>query len=258
MGDQLKNALLPGSVLVVNDSTYGEISQDPKHVALLEDTHAVIIPFSVQPVANEQLVETLRAILFASQQLAPNALLVKNPYETASYERADHAIEAFASAKYHALANVARLLGAKEVQVKEVKAERQTSGWKVELRAKFPGASGSAETSNEVTKKIEAQLEAVMKFPGGAPAVVDAAEYLVRRTLAHDQQLRDLVEMRSGTNPITHYTVKLSGMRESSANLKSALKIANAGPVRALDIGGSFTRTVQSISNIEITTVVTF
>src|SRR5690554_2408564 len=99
MDEHPDKALLPGSVLVVDDSTYGEISQDPKYVALLEDAHAMIIPFSAQPVANERLVDTLRTILGMSQQLAPNALLMKNPYETASYELADHAIEAFASAK---------------------------------------------------------------------------------------------------------------------------------------------------------------
>ena len=70
--------------------------------------------------------------------------------------------------------------------------------------------------------------------------------------------MKDLVELRTGTNPISDYKVTLSGTRESAANLRSALKIANAGPVKAVQIGASFLKTANSISSIEITTEVTF
>lgn len=64
--------------------------------------------------------------------------------------------------------------------------------------------------------------------------------------------------MRTGKNPISAYKMTLSGTRESAANLRSAPKIANAGPVKAVEIGASFSKTAELISSIEITTEITF
>ena len=251
-------SVLPRSVLVADDRLYRQISQNSDSVALLEDLDAMVIPYSCHAEVNAQQTAPIREVLLAAGQLTAGALLIKNPYETSSYEFAEFAIETFASAKYHAIANVARLLGAREIHVVEAKVDHNVANWGAGVKGKIPVGGGEAEISHEVTKKLEERLEGHLKFPGSDPAPEDALAYLLRRNLSNDQQLRDLVEMRTGTNLISHYKMTLSGTRESAANLRSALKIANAGPVKAVEIGASFSRTAESISSIEITTEITF
>lgn len=71
-------------------------------------------------------------------------------------------------------------------------------------------------------------------------------------------QLRSLVEMRDGRNLLTRYEFTLSGTRESAANFSSALSIANAGPVKAVDIGVTFAKTVTAIREVEFRTEIEF
>lgn len=250
--------LLPRSVLVADGQLYRNISQSPDSIGLLEDLEAMVIPHSGKAEANEQEVLSVRELLSAAGQLISGTLLIRNPYDAASYEFAEYAIETFAIAKYHALANVARLLGAREVHFLEAKVDHDIAKWGAVATATVPAGGGEAELSNEVTKKLEERLESVMKFEGSGPDPEDALAYLRQRNLSNDQQLRGLVEMRTGTNPLTEYKMTLSGTRESTANLKSALKIANAGPVKAVDIGGSFSKSAEWISSIEITTEIKF
>jgi hypothetical protein len=249
---------LPRSVLVADDALYQRIKSDPDSVGLLNDVDAMIIPFSGRAAAHERESDAIRDVLVAAGQLIPQSLLVKNPYEAASYESAADALLAFASAKYHALANVAKLLGATEVKFVDVKTDQDVTRWGAGLFAKLPVGGGSAKANHDVTKKLGKRLEARMSFPGAAPAPADALAYLSRRNLSNDQQLRDLIEMRTGDNAISSYEIKFSGTRESTANLISALSIANAGPAKAVSIGGDFSRTVSANTSIEITTEIKF
>tara|TARA_R110002124_G_scaffold64556_1_gene176225 strand:- start:3830 stop:4606 length:777 start_codon:yes stop_codon:yes gene_type:complete len=256
---EIENAsVLPRSVLVADNRLYRRIWQDPDSVSLLEDLDAMVIPYSGKPEMNEQQVAAIRGVLIKAGQLTSGVLLIKNPYEAEGYEFAEFAVESFAAAKYHALANVARLLGAQEVRFVEAKVELDDAKWSAGLNVRTPAARGGADLSKEVSKKLKARLEVEMKFPGSDPAPDDALRYLGRRNLSNDQQLRDLVEMRTGSNPISSYKMTFSGTRESAANLKSGLKLANAGPVEAVDIGASFSKTANKLSSVEITTEITF
>lgn len=249
---------LPRSVLIASDGDYSDLAQDPESVLLLDDVDAMVIPYSTNALSNVAETAMIRDVLQAAGQLVPGDLLIKNPYETARYELAEHAIDTFASAKYHVLANVARVLGAREVRFIEAKVDIGTRKWDADAKVKAPVAVVDANISNEVTDKLKQRLEGLMTFPGGTPAPEDALDYLRRRNLSNDQQLRDLIEMRTGVNPISSYKMTFSGTRESAANLKSALKIANSTPVKAVSIGPAFSRSAESISDIELTTEITF
>jgi len=248
----------PRSVLVADDHLYREIAQSPEHVALLEDPEAMVVPYSARPEGNEIEVMAIRDLLVASDQLVSGALLVKDPYENDRYAFADDAVESFASAKYHHLANVARLLGAKEVRFIEARIERDAAASEGGARIKIPGFGAEADRSNEITKKLEDRLQGEMRFAGSEPAVEEAIEYVRRRYLANDHQIQALIDMRTGANPLHSYKMSLSATRESDANLRSAAKIASRIPAKAIDIGAGFARNINSFRNIEITTEISF
>jgi len=252
------NIRLPRSVLVAPDALYHAILGDTSSVELLEDADAMVIPQTAKPRFQEERVALLRELLSDSDQLAAGVLLIRNPYETASYEHAAQAIEVFTSAKFHALANLSRLLGATAVEFREAKVELKNSKWRAGLGVDVPAFGADAKASKEMSKKIEKHITAEMTFPGSAPAIDEATKYIARRNLSNDQQMNDLVDLRTGENPIGSYKVTLNGTRESAANFKSALKIANAGPLKAIDVGASFKMTVDSMTSIRLVTEITF
>lgn len=251
-------AFRPRSVLVATDATYRKMADTRDSIALLEDTEAMIVPFSEEPQANEARVLAVRELLRRDGKLASGVLLIKNPYDADGYELAEHAVETFASEKYHHLANVARILGATEVQFVEAKIERAESNTQGGVKVKIPIGGGDASAGRDVSKKLEQRLAGQMTFPGAESAPEVAAAYVEKHNLGNDHQLIALVEMRSGLNQINRYKMTLSGTREAEANLKSALRIAAAGTGEVAKIGANFARTTGAINSVEITTEITF
>lgn len=255
----IRDGVSPRSVFVASDGLYLDIADEPSSVALLEDLDAMVIPYSVMAAGNEAQVATVRDVLRAAGQLIPGSLLIRNPYEAEAFEFSEYALESFASAKYHHLANVAKLLGAKEVQFEDAKVERQSSATAGGIKAIIPGfVSSEADVTRNVARKLDARLEGRLTFEGGEPDTEAAFEFLNLHNLANDQQLRSLVEMRGGSNPIKGYKMTLSGTREADANLRAALSIAEAVSGKGATIGMSLAREVRSIRSIEITTSITF
>lgn|GEM_PF-2494561 len=244
--------IFPRSVVVVSDDDYRRMAGSPQAVDLLKNQVALVVPLSAEPEYNGELVEGVRELLVDSDQLVPGALLIKSPFGRMSFEHADVAIEAFASAKYLAVANVARLLGAREVHFMEAKVEVESDSWAADLTAKLPAFGGKAEARRELKKKVDARMTGRMVFPGSSPSLSEATEYLNIQNLAHDDQLQKLVAMRTGENPVEEYSMRMSGTREAEANFTSAISIANAGPMKALNVGAKFVRTAQLVRNVEI------
>lgn len=217
----------------------------------------MVIPYSGRAEVNVAEAAALRQLLLDAGQLAPGALLVKNPYTRATYEQADLALEAFALAKYHALANMAKHLGATKVSFVDAHVDNAESSWNTGAKARLSVAKADVQVSREVTQKIAKKLHGEMTFDGAAPDIESALESLRARNLMNDQQLRYLIELRTGINPIASYKMTLSGTRESSANLRSALNLAVSVP-KSANGSASFTRVVNTISNIDITTEISF
>lgn len=254
------NGRSPRSVLVAEDGLYLDIAADPGSVGLLDDLDAMVVPYSVMAASNAAQVKAVQEMLRAARQHIPGALLIKNPYETDVFEFSEHALESFASAKYHHLANVAKLLGAKEVQFEDAKIERQTAATSGGIKGVIPGlGGGDTDVSREMARKLDDRLEGRLTFGGSEPDPNAALEFLRLHNLTNDQQLRSLVEMRTGANPIQGYRMTLSGTRESDANLRAALSIAESvSGKKGVSIGAAFTREVKTIRSIEITTSINF
>ena len=258
LAERMHAGRMPKSVLVASDELYQQIAAGPDSVDLLQSLDAMVVPYSVSPHFHELQVVAVREHLETQGQLINGSLLIKNPYDPDSFELAENAIAAFTDAKYHAMANVARLLGAVEVTLKETRVESQIEAWNAQLKGRFRIGDGKASAQREVKKKISALLDVHFVFRGGAPSLEEAREYLERRNLTNDYRLRELLEMRTGASKIIKCELKMSGTKESDSNFASGLELANAGPVKLLQIGASFTKTLQSVKNVEVTTEILF
>lgn len=250
---------MPRSVLVAPDDLYIRLAGDPNSVGLLRDLNAMVVPYTLKPQLNEQQVLAMRERLAAAGQLSRGALLIKNPYDSSTYVLAERAIETFARAKYDALANVARLLGAREIHFIEAKVETHTTSWGAGIKAKIQVAAADGTTSKEVKNRLKTRLEGLITISNPEILLDEANAYIKRCNLTGDLELMTLVRMRTGPGGLLKSRMmKMSGTQESEANLRSALSIANAGPMKAVQIAPSFTATAQSIREIEIITEIKF
>lgn len=248
---------MPRSILVVSDQDYRALSQDPDDVERLEDREALVVPFSTDPEVNEEEVRLVRELLEDSGQLATGALLVRNPYDSANYVSAAEAIESFALAKYHHLAVVASLLGARAVRVTDAKVERHTSDVRVTAKVGAKGASGEADSSTAYAEEIAAHLKLETDFSGSDPNPTEALAYVQEHNLATEHAITALVHLRRGANPVIRYQLTLDATRESQRNVTSAVKLATALPKLA-EGGLDFTRNASHVGSIKITTEITF
>lgn len=249
---------MPRSVLVASDALYFKFAGDPEAIHLLEGTDAMVVPYSTSPHFNDQEVLRVREHLSRTGQLAAGSLLIKSPYDSESFEVSENAIATFAVEKYRAMAKVAALLGASEIKFEQARIETANSKWSANLNTRFKVGGGKAEAKRDVRKHLTSRLDSHLKFRGGSPSPDEARAHLVQRNIFHDRELAALIDLRTDPNRVEHYQMTISGSLESESNLQCALDLANAGPVKLLQIGATFARTVNVVMNIEISTTIEF
>lgn len=249
---------LPKSVLVASDSLYAQLAGGADSIHLLQKLDAMVVPIAAKPHFNEAAVGAVRDHLDQSGQLLEGSIFIKNPYDADTYEIAENAIAAFAAEKYLALAKTAGLLGAVEVSFREARVESEQTEWDASAKAKFKIGSGEANAKRQVKKQVTSRINAHVTYPGGPSSPEQARNYLVQRNLSRDSQLQALVELRTGPNAVISYDMTMNGTRESESNLRAALDLANAGPVKLLQIGAVFTRTATVVKDVEISTQIRF
>lgn len=248
---------MPRSVLVVSDEEYELIAHAPEAVGALQDSEAMIVPYSAAPIAHRPLVESVRELLRSADQLASGALLIKHPYERDAYVNADDSIQTFAVAKYHHLAVVASLLGATAMSIQKTAVEKkdQTLRGRLGLGVKGFGAKGRA--AAEIRSALEEQLQFNTVFPGSAPERDEALTYIREHGLAADKTFTSLVALRNDRNPVREYALVLNATKEADLNIRAALKIRTAVP-KLVEAGGDFAMMARTISDVKIHTLIKF
>lgn len=254
----MPNARMPRSVLVASDALYLQLASDPDTIGLLQRVDAMVVPYAANPLFNESRVLRVREHLDLRSQLTEGSILIKNPFDLDSFEIAENAIAAFTADKYRVMAKLAALLGAVEVTLGEARVESERAEWSGDLKSRFKIGSGASSAKREVRGQVTSRISAHLTFPGGSPSLEQAREHLDRHNLSRDNELNALVQLREGPYPVIRFEMKMSGTKELESSLRCALDLANAGPVKLLQIGGSFTKTANVIKDIEITTTIDF
>lgn len=246
---------LPPAAIVVDDKTYREIASDPSRVHRLEAPDSLVIPYSAEPVARPDAIIAVRNKLIDRDLLVMNQLLVRNPYDVASYSSADDAIEAFVKAKYYHLASIAALLGASSIEFVKVEVEKNKSDLVGKAKADLKLMKGSADVGHSLKKLLDNRFEAKTEL-GGRTADIDAARaFMLERRLSNDPDVVGLIDLCSTGNPLQKHRMKVNGLLESAKTLKAGLELAAAIDTPA-GVSASFSRAVESISSIEVTTVI--
>lgn len=250
--------IMPRSIVVIELRKYQQMSADPKEVLLLQSTDAMVIPYSGTIKYNVEQIEPIRQLLKTSEQLAPDVVLVKDPFAKLGYVSAvsaQDALAALASTKYHLLANVIRLLGAREFKFVEVRAEQDSKAVSAKAGGNSPikPVTVDVTASTSIKNRLSAKLTGEMVFDGGEPDTKTALEYLHQHQLGGDQQMRTLVDMRTAPNLIQQYRLTFNCTRESVLNVKAAASVA-----KVIGVEAHFEMDATALSEIEIVTEIQF
>jgi hypothetical protein len=254
MSDKLPQ-IMPRTIVVLDEKTYKVMASEPSKIELLENLDAMVVPYTGSIKVNAEPVGAIRHGLLVSGQLAPDNLLIKNPYKTTEYIQttsAQDAFATFAADKYHHFANVVRILGAREVHLEEGKGEDQSLAVKGGVKAQKP-VTAEVDASIGILKKIKARLRAEMRFPGSEADPEAALEYMKKHLLSGDPQMESLVEMRRPPNQIQKYKLVFNCTRESAINVRAAASVA-----QLVGLGFNFSLDTHALSDIEIVTEITF
>lgn len=247
----------PRVAVVVSDSNYRSIANDERRASLLETPDSLVVPYSVDPVAQVERVAAMREQLVARDLMAIDQLLVRNPYDRTSYEYADNALEVFVKAKYYHLASIAAHLGATSIKFLKVEIEQDRSDVAGDLRVRAKVARADAKFASSVKGRLEGRFEAETELAGKRVDVEAARSFMLERNLATDPDVRGLIDLCAVGNRLRMHRVKVNGLRESTRSLQAGLELTTN---LSMDIGGGgqFTRAAESISSIEVTTEISW
>ena len=149
------------------------------------------------------------------------AVLVQNPFDKNLYQDKPEAVEQFALDKYLRFSELCGLLGAREVEIKQIREKKGKRETTLSVEGGIPtvGVEGS-----RVSKELElfcSQLTLKDEFEGGEPDTEAATELLQRAGLSGDVIMRGLLSMfRGQNNKIKSRTLALNLTTEVHRNLK--------------------------------------
>ena len=151
----------------------------------------------------------------------PEAVLVQNPFDKNLYQDKPEAVEQFALAKHLYFSTLCGLLGAREVEIEQIrrkKGERENS---VSLEGGIPKAGVEGSGESKELELFRSRLALKDEFEGGEPDTEAATELLQRTGLSGDANMRGLLNVFQGQNiKMKSRTLELNLTTEVHRNLK--------------------------------------
>lgn len=160
----------------------------------------------------------------------PGTTLVQDPYETDLYlplkeEEISNSLLESAKKRYRAFEEVVSKLGAVFMKIEEAQHCNQQGQVSVNGNYKLV----DAEVKFDIARQLQETIQVKSTFKGGKPDVPAAYDILLRYNLTGDSELKSLIELRRGDNPIIAKEVKWSACRELVTSLELGVKLALPG-----------------------------
>ncbi|MBR2082408.1 MAG: hypothetical protein IJ876_05310 [Elusimicrobiaceae bacterium] len=176
----------------------------------------------------------------------PGTTLVQDPYEPELYmplkeDEVSNSLLESAKKRYRALEEVVRKLGAISLRIEET--QKRNKEGHVIGSGNYKIVDGNAKF--DIANQLQESIQTSSTFPGGKPDVQAAQEVLLRYNLAGDNELRSLIELRRGDNPILMKEVKWTTCHELSASLELGVQLVLPG----ISKGGNLSANLKIASN---------
>ena len=149
------------------------------------------------------------------------AVLVQNPFDKSLYQDKSEAVEQFALDKYLHFSTLCGLLGAREVEIKQIRRKKGKREATLSIEGGVPKVGVEGSRDSKELESFRSQLTLKDEFEGGEPEVKAATELLQRTGLSGDANMRGLLNIFQGQNiKIKSRTLELNLTTEVHRNLK--------------------------------------
>lgn len=240
-------------VLVLNAADKETIRKGGKWPDLLVDPEVTILYLPNRDARLEQLRRNLEG-----QGMYARGMYTQSPYDPDVYSTAEDAVVNFSIQKYNILIQLAKLLGAKKVQLEDVRAESSQSDMEGRVQGKFR-LNLDLRARRSVKRQVKERLRAVCSFPGRAPDIGAAELLLDRCRLNGDMQLRSLVELRRGDNAASMVNFSFSHSSSSNGVFDAAIRVSGAlGKLNIAGASAQVTRKWQRQISVDFETLLSF
>jgi hypothetical protein len=210
-----------------------EMSRDGQH--LLRDRSAQVLEYPLSPDLLEGS-DVLDAIERRGDADV-GVVLALNPLAQDHYVRLDALSGEIALKKIRLTTELCRRLGATRVHVDEVVAESQNGSSRWSAAASQTGVSGSLEWLNTELANVMRSVNVHDEFAGGEASIPDAWKLIEQHGLQHDGSLTELIDLRTGSNPLRRRVIEIVTRHEIAATQEIAVKahaaLTNLGLDRA-------------------------
>jgi hypothetical protein len=251
----LPSAEVRRTVLVIAPDDRRSLLTHPETVDLFENPELAIVEYRPgHPPGSD-----LAALLRDQNLLRVGTLAIQSPYQLDRYVDANSAIVEFTEERLLKIAQIAQALGAKELNVEEVRQEDRAARGSARLDVKAEFVHGEASAEAEVEQRLRQHNKLRQTFPGSAPNFTTARAILRTSGLAGDPQLLALITMRDSDNPITEHDVHFSGLREAEGSFKVCARVSEGlGRFRIAGLGAEFAAQYKELKDVSLTTVIRF
>lgn len=149
------------------------------------------------------------------------AVLVQNPFDKSLYQDKSEAVEQFALDKYLHFSTLCGLLGAREVETKQIRQKKRKRETTLSVEGGVPEVGVEGSRDSKELESFRSQLTLKDEFEGGEPDTEAAAELLQRTGLSGDPNMSGLLRIFQGQKiRIKSRTLELSLTTEVNRNLK--------------------------------------
>lgn len=151
----------------------------------------------------------------------PGAILVQNPFDKNLYQDKPEAVEQFALAKHLYFSTLCGLLGAREVEIKQIRQKKGEREHSVSFEGGIPKAGLEGSEESKELESFRSRLALKDEFEGSEPDVEAATELLEQIGLSGDPNMSGLLRIfQSQKIRIKSRTLDLSLTTEVNRNLK--------------------------------------
>ncbi|MDI2125777.1 hypothetical protein [Yinghuangia seranimata] len=186
---------------------------------LLADPLTTVVPFPLRPPWTG-----LDGLAPIGADLRPGAIFVRNRFDGDRYVETGGAYEAISLAKFREFARICQLLGARSLEVEELR-EYAATGQRVAvayLRAGIADVSGAGGSAN--FQRIAQRFHSVWEYQTGVRDQEQAEQVAARSGLRADPMIGGLLDGRRYTaNPLTRHEVLLDISSEAQKEITFAL-----------------------------------
>lgn len=217
-------------MVVMPEEQYNVIKVEGSAPELFTDDEIAVVTYDHDALYKQEHPHPVLERLLSKDLFRPGMILVQDPFSPDNYRAQESALEDFSLRKHYLFTELCQILGAKEIDVKQVTVDDMEHKLRAQgsVGANIKGTSTGieVETKRDLKDRLEARLGLKVMFSGGDPQLEEAEAFISKYRLHSDDNFVNLTRLRANSfNPIKSRTLKINMSSEVRRNLDIALRL---------------------------------